>query len=149
MADRDFREYYVTSSKADLIRDINNQHEALWPALLTLFRNHSTWGTAAVIEGWALRPDHVVQLSGDIDGLFLLSDEALIEERIRTSGFNLGASDEETMMQRYLERSLWYNAQLQDQVVRLGLKALSISSEMRLEEIADECMRVLVANEKP
>lgn len=149
MADRDFREYYVMRSKADLIRDINNQHEALWPALLTLFRNHSTWGTAAVIEGWALRPDYVVQLSGNIDGLFLLSDEALIEERIRTSGFSIGASDEETMMQQYLERSLWYNARLQDQVVRLGLKALLISPEMRLEEIADECMRVLVANEMP
>ena len=38
MGDRDFREYYVTSSKQDLIRDINNQHEAIWPALLTLFR---------------------------------------------------------------------------------------------------------------
>jgi len=149
MGDRDFREYYVTSSKDDLIRDINNQHEALWPALLTLFRNHSTWGSAAIIEGWALRPDHVSRLSGDIAGLFLLADDALIEERIRSSGFSDGASDEETMIQRYLERSLWYNAQIREQVVRLGLGSIPISSGMRSEEIADQCMRVLVTNEKP
>ena len=149
MGDRDYREYYIASSKDELIRDINNQHEALWPALLTLFRNHSTWGTAALIEGWALRPSYISQLSGDISGLFLLSDDALIEERTRSSDFSEGASDEETMIQRYLERSLWYNAQLRDQVVRLGLKAISISLEMRPEEIADECMRLLITNEEP
>jgi hypothetical protein len=148
MGDRDFREYYVTSSRGQLIRDINNQHEALWPALRTLFRNHSTWDTAAIVEGWALRPDHVSQLSGDIAGLFLLADDALIEKRIRSSGFSNGASDEETMIQRYLGRSLWYNAQLRHQVTNLGLRAMSISSEVQPEAIADECMRVLATNKK-
>ena len=96
-----------------------------------------------------MRPSYISQLSGDISGLFLLSDDALIEERTRSSDFSEGASDEETMIQRYLERSLWYNAQLRDQVVRLGLKAISISLEMRPEEIADECMRLLITNEEP
>jgi|GEM_PF-482397 len=147
MGDRDYREYYIASTQNELIRDINNQHQALWPALSTLFRNHSTWSTAAVIEGWALRPDYVSQLSGAIDGLFLLSDEALIEKRIRASSFSAGASDEETMIQRYLERSLRYNAQLRDQVVHQGLKGISVSSEMQPDEIVDECLRVLVARE--
>ena len=51
MGGQDYREYYVTSGANDLIRDVNNQHEALWPGLATLFRNHLTWSTAAVIEG--------------------------------------------------------------------------------------------------
>jgi len=149
MGDRDFREYYVSSSMDDLIRDANNQHEALWPALLTLFRNHSTWGTAAIIEGWALRPDHVSQLSGDIAGLFLLADDCLVEERVRASDFSVGASDEEMMIRRYLERSLWYSAHIRDQVERLGLRSIPISPEMRPREIADQCMRVLGVNERP
>lgn len=144
MGDRDYLEYYIASNKDELIRDINNQHDALWPSLLSLFRIHSTWGTAAIIEGWALRPSYVAQLSADISGVFLLSDDALIENRTRASDFSKGASDEEKMIQRYLERSLWFNAQLRDQVARLGLKAISISLDMQPEEISDECMRLLV-----
>lgn len=144
MGNQDYREYYIASNKDELIRDINNQHEALWPGLLALFQIHSTWGTAAIIEGWALRPSYVAQLCGDISGMFLLSDDALIEKRIRADDFSKGASDEETMIQRYLERSLWYNAQLRDQVTRRGLNAISISLDMEPEDIADECMRLLV-----
>ncbi len=149
MKGRDFREYYITSSKDDLIRDINKQHEALWPALLTLFRNHSTWDTPTLIEGWALRPSYVSQLSGDISGLFLLSDDTLLEERPRSSGFSAGASDEEKMIQKYVERSIWYNMQLRELVPHQGLKSLSISSKMLPEEIADDCMRLLCNTEKP
>jgi 2-phosphoglycerate kinase len=119
MGDRDFREYYISSHPNDLIRDINRQHEALWPAMLSLFRNRSTWGTAAIIEGWALRPEYVARLSGDISGLFLLADASLIEARIRSSGFSKGASDEETMIQRCLERSLGYNGGIREQVADL------------------------------
>lgn len=150
MGNRDFREYYVTSSLDNLIRDINNQHKALWPALQTLFRNHSTWGTAAIIEGWALRPGYISQLSGNIAGLFLLASDALLEERVRSSGFSAGASDEEMMIQQYLGRTLWYNAQLRDQVANLGLKTISISADRQPAEIADECMRLLlVGSRKP
>lgn len=143
MGNHDYREYYIVSDKDKLIRDINNQHESLWPALFTLFRNHSTWDAPAVIEGWALRPSYVTKLSGNISGLFILSDHALIEKRTRSSDFSEGASDEDTMVQRYLERSFWYNLHLRDQVKRLSLKAISISLGMRPEEIADECMRLL------
>jgi 2-phosphoglycerate kinase len=143
MGNRDFREYYITSHPNDLIRDINQQHEALWPALLSLFRNHSTWASAAIIEGWALRPEYVARLSGDISGLFLLPDAALIEARIRSSDFSRGASDEEMMIQRYLERSLWYNARIRKQVADLGLKSVSILANKTPNEIASACLHEL------
>jgi len=143
MGNQDFREYYIMSHPNDLIRDINRQHEALWPALLSLFRNHSTWGSAAIIEGWALRPEYVARLSGDISGLFLLADAALVEARIRSSDFSRGASDEEMMIQRYLERSLWYNAWIREQVADLGLKSVSISANKTPNEIANACLQEL------
>ncbi len=143
MGNRDFREYYITSHPSDLIRDINRQHEALWPALLSLFRNHSTWANAAIIEGWALRPEYVALLSGDISGLFLLADAAWIEARIRSSDFSRGASDAEMMIQRYLERSLWYNARIRKQVADLGLKSVSISANKTPKEIASACLQEL------
>ena len=143
MGDRDYREYYITSSQDELIQDINNQHRALWPALLTLFRNHSTWDSNAIIEGWALRPSYVSQLSGDISGLFLLPDDALIKERTCSCKFSEGASNKKAMIKHYLKRSLWYNEELREQVARLGLKSISISLGMPPAEIADECMRLL------
>ena len=61
-------------------------------------RNIVGYPDAAIIEGWALRLEYVVQLSGDISGLFLLADAALIEARIRSSDFSGGASDAEIMI---------------------------------------------------
>ncbi len=147
MAGRDYREYYITSTIEDLIADMNSQHAALWPAVSTLFRNHSTWGTPVIIEGWALRPNLVSHLSGDIAGVFILADADLIEERTfahsKSSHFSKGASNEEMMIQRYVQRSRWYNKHLRAEVTRLGLTGISISLEMRPEQIADECMQLL------
>ena len=151
MTDRhptDYREYYIANSKEKLIQDANNQHERLWPALRTLFQKHEAWGHPVVIEGWALRPSYVHSLSGDVSGLFLLADEALIEKRVRASDFSEGASNVELMIERYCERSFWYNAHLRDEVTRLGLKALVISDGMRPEEIADECLSLLCRDGK-
>lgn len=149
MSGFDYREYYIEREKDDLIQDINDQHEALWPALLNIFQNHSTWGAATIIEGYALRPDYVTRLSGDIDGLFLLADDILIESRVRSSDFSEGASDKDTMIRKYLERSLWYNSYVRTRVAHLGLKQISISVEMQPDDIADKCLEKLFINEKP
>jgi 2-phosphoglycerate kinase len=144
MDGQDYREYYVTRNPRGLIQDITGYHEALWPGLETLFRNHATWSTAAVIEGWALRPSYVARLSGDISGVFLLSDDALIEARTRLSSFSDGASDQATMIQRYIERSRWYNSLIQDEAARLRLNTVAISLETRAEEIVEKCLGLLV-----
>ena len=151
MSDRhpiDYREYYIVNSKEKLIEDVNRSHERLWPALLALIQKHEASGHPMVIEGWALRPSHVHSLSGDVSGLFLLADDALIEKRVRSSSFSEGASNVELMIERYCERSLWYNAYLRDEVTRLGLKALGISDGVRPEEIAGECLSLLAGEGK-
>ena len=149
MGNLDYREYYIASSKDQLVLDIDNHHKALWPALLTLFKNHSTWGSETVIEGWALRPSYVSKLLGDISGIFLLSDDSLIEDRTRASAFSVGSSTPEIMIQKYFERSLWFNQLLRDQVSQFGLNAISISMGMKAEDIADECMQLLDKYENP
>ncbi|MBN1579780.1 MAG: hypothetical protein JXA89_03695 [Anaerolineae bacterium] len=139
----DYREYYIVNSTETLIQDANKGHERLWPALRTIIQNHEDWGHPLVIEGWALRPSCVHALSGDVSGVFLLADEALIEKRVRASAFSEGASDVELMIARYCQRSFWYNAHFEDEVIRLGLKSLVISDGMRPEEIVGVCMSLL------
>jgi 2-phosphoglycerate kinase len=141
--DIDYREYYIVNTMEKLIQDVNDQHERLWPALRTLIQKHEAWGHPVVIEGWALRPSYVHSLTGDVSGVFLLADEALIERRVRSSDFSEGASNVALMIERYCERSFWYNAYLRDEVTRLSLKALEISDGMRPEEIVDECLSLL------
>ena len=139
----DYREYYITNTIEQLIRDTNAQHAALWPALQQLFQNHEAWGRPVVIEGWALRPSYVHTLAGDISGLFLVADEALIEKRVRSSDFSQGASNVALMIERYCERSFWYDAYLREEVARLGLKSLLISDGMLPEEIAEVSLKLL------
>ncbi len=143
MQDDGFPEYYVVSDKMKLISDINQHHKALWPALQILISNHLSWSTPVVIEGWALRPEYIARVSGNIAGIFLLSDDHLIEQRVRFCGFGAGASDKEKMIRQYLERSFWYRAQLKKEVANHGLQALSITPDMHPDDIADECMRIL------
>jgi len=143
MGEQDYRDYYAANSAEKLIRDIDDQHQALWPALQTLFQNHSSWGTPIIIEGWALRPDYVSELGGDIAGLFLLAEDALIENRVRSSRFSENANHREAMLQRYLERSVWYNSVIKGQISRLGLRAIQVSEDMQPNKIYDQCMRVL------
>jgi hypothetical protein len=139
----DYREYYIVNNLERLIQDLNEGHERMWPALGTIIQNHEAWGYPLVIEGWALRPDYVHTLAGDISGVFLLAGEALIESRVRSSDFSQGASNVALMIERYCERSFWYNAMLREQVTRLGMKALEISDGMRPEEIVAECLSLL------
>ena len=147
MENLDYREYYIEKNTSELILDINNQHQELWPALLKLFENHSTWDSETIIEGWALRPSYVSKLTGDISGIFLLSEDSLIEKRIRANDFSVGSSDPEKMIQNYLERSLWYNRLIRDQVIQIGLNAMSIYEGMEPDFIADECMKNLMVDQ--
>jgi 2-phosphoglycerate kinase len=146
--DIDYREYYIANSLEQLIQDVDNQHEYLWPALRTLIQNHEAWGHPVVIEGWHLRPSYVHSLPGDVSGLFLLAGEALIERRVRANDFTKGASNVERMIERYCERSFWYNSYLRGEVTRLGLKALEISDGMGPDAIVDECLSLLFRDGK-
>lgn len=139
----DYREYYIVNSVQTLIQDINAGHERRWPATRAVIQRHEVWDHPLVIEGYGLRPSYVHSLTGDVSGVFLLADEALIEKRVRSSDFSEGASNVELMIERYCARSFWYNAMLREEVTRLGLKALEISEGMRPGEIADECLRML------
>ena len=139
----DYREYYIVNSLEELIQDMNTGHERKWPALRAVIQRHEAWDYPLVIEGYGLRPSYVHSLTGDVSGVFLLADEALIEKRVRSSDFSEGASNVQTMVERYCARAFWYNAMLRAEVARLGLNALEVCEGMRPEEIVDECLSLL------
>lgn len=143
MSAKDYREYYIQSSQDKLIEEINNQHEALWPALKTLMQNHLSWGEPLVIEGWGIRPSYVFELSGNVGGLFLISSDKLLEERVNKSDFYKGASNEKVMIENFLARSKSYNKMLKEQVGVYGLKSVEISVAENSESLTDRCLEHL------
>jgi len=143
MSARDYRDYYANTDREKLIRDINAYHASLWPALRILFHNHMTWGTPVILEGWALRPQYVTELRGDVAGLYLLADNNLLESRIFSSSFGEGAHDRKRMLRNYLKRSIRFNSELKLDISQLGLSAITVTEEMKPEEIAHYCLRIL------
>ena len=143
MSGHDHRDYYTRTGMNTQIRDINAYHAALWPALRVLINNHATWGNPLVIEGWALRPGYMAGLRGDVAGLFLLADDALIEQRALDSPFTDGAADRALMVRRYVERSRRYTSEIRSEITRLGLSAITVTHMLKPKDIAEECMRVL------
>lgn len=143
MSAQDHRDYYANTEIQKLIRDINEYHVALWPALRAVFNNHITWGTPVILEGWALRPDYVTELQGDVAGLFLVADNDLLEKRIYSSPFSEGARDRDGMLRGYLERSIWYSSDIQTQISRLGTPVIHVTEDMNPEELAHSCLGIL------
>jgi hypothetical protein len=119
-------EYFTTRSRDQLIADATVQHEATWPALEKVIREHAGWGPAIVIDGWFLRPRNVEEL--DLDGVisfWLVADPAVLEERERKNVEFFGQStNPQQMLQNFLARSLWYNELMREQATALGLPVL-------------------------
>ena len=53
----DYREYYIQNTAETLCRHALDAQRAIWPAIESIARARSCWGSPAVIEGWAILPD--------------------------------------------------------------------------------------------
>jgi hypothetical protein len=98
-----------------------------------------------VIEGWALMPEAVAGLNlRGVASLWMVADDSLLEQRIRANeDFWRGASDEELMIRRYLERSMWHNNRTRARAEQLGLKVVYLEPETSSDELCDLCLRTL------
>jgi 2-phosphoglycerate kinase len=140
MAGQDYREYYVTRSIEQLVADAEERHAALWPSLQRVILAHAHWGTPIVMEGWALDPDRVGRLQvSDVGSVWLLAEDGLLEQRVRQCGFWRGASDEDLMIRRFLERSLICNARTRQAAERLGMPVVMASKHELPQALMERC----------
>ena len=141
----DYREYYVTRSVEALIADISLEHRAMWPAIQSVIRNHATWGEPTVVEGWSLWPEHVAELQlPSVTSLWFVAQEQTLRERLLDAAeFYRGASDEQVMIDHYLARSLWYNAQVKEAVKKFALTAIEPTPQAPANKIVELCLEQL------
>jgi 2-phosphoglycerate kinase len=145
MAGYDYREYYVCHSLEELMRHSQKQHQALRPAIEALVRAHAAWGQPIVIEGWSLDPEWVSRLElPNVKSVWFIADKALLAHRIhQDESFFQGASNEEEMIEHYLERSLWHNAYLRQAVDRLGMPSIELRLDASPAEVCERSLSLL------
>lgn len=134
-----FVEYYTDSPVDKLIADATLQHEAIWPAVERTIRNHATWGSPIVIDGWHLRPEWAqqIELSG-IKACWLVISPQVLEERERQNQEFFSSSDNsKQMFERFLARSLWYNTLIETQAESMGELVLRQDGMQTVDDLCD------------
>jgi 2-phosphoglycerate kinase len=108
MAGVDWREYYIERSDEALFDEALRAHRAAWPAIAHVVMNRASWGQHAIIEGWALLPELAATIShAAVRSIWLAADSSELDRRVRlTPEFFRGASDPETMIARFVKRSI-------------------------------------------
>ena len=145
MKELDYREYYVRKSIDDLVKDIIEYHEKIWPSIKRLIDIHSTWSNPIIIEGWALYPRLVKELGAkNIKNIWLVCDEKVFVERlIESKEFYLGATDVDLMISNYLKRSIWHNNKIFEEIKEFKEGYIRISVGLTEEELFKRAIELL------
>ena len=117
-----YTEYFTNSPVEKLITDAMLQHEAVWPAVERTIRNHATWGTPIVIDGWHLRPEFTQSLNLEtVSAHWIVIEPTILEARERQNVEFVSMSDNpQQMLKRFLARSLWHNDLIETQAKSSG-----------------------------
>jgi len=138
-------EYFTGSSVDQLTADADLQHEAVWPSVERVIRNHATFGSPIVIDGWHLRPDRVTGMDLDsVLSFWLVIDPSVLEERERKNvDFFHESPDPERMLGNFMGRSLWYNDLIRRETTRLGLHVLFQDGSVSVEALCRQVLQVV------
>ena len=141
----DYREYYARYSIEELIQHMREDHEALWEGMRKVIFAHSTWADPAVVEGWQFYPGQIVGMKlANVRSIWLNPDSETLESRIRNNvDFYRGATDEETMILHYLQRSLWQNAEIAQAAHELKLPIVPVTSQVSADALEALALRLL------
>ncbi len=132
-------EYFTTSSVDQLTADATIQHDATWMVIEKVIRNHATWGSPIVIDGWALRPNKVAKLDlGNVTSFWLVAGPSVLEERERENvDFFHNSSNPERMLENFLARSVWYNNLIREQATEWKLNILHQDGQASVEDLCN------------
>ncbi|MCY3680803.1 MAG: 2-phosphoglycerate kinase [Gemmatimonadetes bacterium] len=140
-------EHYLSLSVDELIVDVLHHYRVnLWPKVEKIVASHindlSRGGL--IIEGSALWPELVATLdSENIATLWLTASEEVFRQRIRDESlYHSKSLRERRMIDKFLERTLVYNAQMIEIVNRHGFILVDVQ-QSNLAELTQRCLSIL------
>ena len=143
-------EHYLSLSVDELIKDVLRHYRVnVWPKVEKIVASHINDPSRAglIIEGSALWPELVATLNFDnIATLWLTASEAIFRQRIRDESLYQAKSlRERRMIDKFLQRTLVYNAQMIEVANRQGFSLVDVQ-QSNLAELTQRCLSILSIN---
>ena len=142
-------EHYLSLSVHELIEDVLHHYKVnVWPQVEAIVTATATDTSKEriIVEGSALWPEFVATLTLDVANLaaiWLTASDAVFEQRIRAaSQYRTKSQRERIMVDKFLARSLLYNAQMTDAIRQHGLVSVDVSAAS-VDELTQRCLPLL------
>lgn len=141
--------YYRSLSVDEQMDSVLAHYRRLWPRIAALALEHASGVQRAglVMEGSALWPESVATLPLDgVCAIWLTASPELFRARIHAeSGYASALERRRVLIDRFVERTLAFDARLMEAVRRLGLPCLAVAAGATVEELAGACLEALGA----
>ena len=144
-------EHYLSLSVDELIQDVLHHYRVnVWPKVEEIVASHINDPSRGglIIEGSALWPELVATLDFDnIATLWLTASEAVFQQRIRDESlYHSKTLRKRRMIDKFLERTLVYNAQMIEIANQHGFILVDVL-QSNVEELTKRCLSILSINE--
>ena len=145
-------EHYLSLSVDELMEDVlRHYRDIVWPKVEEIVASHTNDAstTGIVLEGSALWPEFATGLDFDnIGALWLTADEETFRQRIYTnSRYSTKSPRERKMIDKFLERTLAYDARMVEAVSRHGFMLVDVL-QSDVNELAERCLSTLGVREQ-
>ena len=138
-------EHYLSLSVRELIEDVLHHYKVnVWPQVEAIVTATDTSKERIIVEGSALWPEFVATLDvANLAAIWLTASDAVFEQRIRAaSQYRTKSQRERMMVDKFLERSQLYNAQMMDAIRRHGLVSVDVHAAS-VDELTQRCLSLL------
>lgn len=145
-------EHYLSLSVDELMEDVLRHYRVnVWPKVEEIVASHCNQASKGglVLEGSALWPEFTKSMDFDkVSALWLTADEETFRQRIYTnSRYRTKAPREREMVDKFLQRTVAYNARMVDIVNRQGFMLVDVG-QSDVMELAERCLLALGVDEQ-
>ncbi|MDE2735640.1 MAG: AAA family ATPase [Gemmatimonadota bacterium] len=140
-------EHYLSLSVRELIEDVLHHYKVnVWPQVEAIVTETATDTSKEriIVEGSALWPEFVATLEvANLAAVWLTASDAVLEQRIRAaSQYRTKSQRERRIVDKFLARSLIYNAQMMDAIRQHGLVSMDVNAAS-VDELIERCLSLL------
>ena len=140
-------EHYLYLSVDELMEDVLRHYRVnVWPQVEELIKSYvdGTSANGLVLEGSALWPEFATSLAFDrVAALWLAADEETFRQRIyANSRYSTKAPREREMVDKFLQRTVAYDARMVEIVNRRGFILVDVR-QSDATELAERCLLAL------
>ncbi len=145
-------EHYRELSVDALFLDLLSHYEKnVLPQVEVIVHSHASdlSTECLILEGSALWPGFVANLVGKngVKAIWLTARDQLFRNRIFSeSNFCNVCKDEKHLIQKFLDRTLFYNRHMREEVERLGFMCIDVESVSTADELSNKCMELMEAS---